>query len=32
MAACHATCDPLLPEGRLTIVLISEEGGIFQMR
>ena len=25
---CHQYCDPLLPEGELTILLISEEGKI----
>lgn len=25
---CHQHCDPLLPEGKLTILLISEEGEI----
>ena len=25
---CHQYCDPLLPEGKLTILLISEEGKI----
>ena len=25
---CHQHCDPLLPDGELTILLISEEGKI----
>lgn len=29
---CHQYCDPLLPEGELTILLISEEGKIIQKR
>ncbi|MDR0657901.1 MAG: cobalt-precorrin-5B (C(1))-methyltransferase CbiD [Mediterranea sp.] len=27
---CHERCDPLLPEGALTILLVNEDGGIIQ--
>jgi cobalt-precorrin-5B (C1)-methyltransferase len=32
LASCHATCDPLIPGGRLTILLIREDGEIFRRK
>lgn len=29
LAHCHRHCDPLLPDGTLTLLLIDEEGGIY---
>lgn len=29
IASCHKYCDPLIPGGKLTIVIISEDGKIF---
>lgn len=30
--SCHAHCDPLLPDGELTILLVNESGEIFTPR
>ena len=29
LSHCHRHCDPLLPDGTLTLLLIDEEGGIY---
>ena len=29
LAHCHRHCDPLLPDGTLTLLLIDEEGRIY---